>query len=131
MISKPFFLDLAIAVQEILQYTISVRNHGPELDAIEKYAASTDPPMPKQRRATRYVCTGGDSDEQRRQKDDSKARAHNIEGTLEYGVPTTFRERDRPILGYIEPVASPAINVDDMKATEPAGAKPRRCGGRI
>jgi hypothetical protein len=49
MISKPFFLDLAIAVQQILQYAIGVRDHGTELHAIEKYAASTDPPMPEQR----------------------------------------------------------------------------------
>jgi hypothetical protein len=49
MISKPFFLDSAIAVQQILQYTIGVRDHRPELDAVEKYPASTDPSMPKQR----------------------------------------------------------------------------------
>jgi hypothetical protein len=53
MISKPFFLDFAIAIQQILQYAIGVRNHRPELDAIEKYAAPTDPPMPKQRRPAR------------------------------------------------------------------------------
>jgi hypothetical protein len=53
MISKPFFFDLAIAVQEILQYTIGVRNHRPKLEAIEKYAASTDPPMLEQRRSAR------------------------------------------------------------------------------
>jgi hypothetical protein len=130
MISKPFFLDLPIAAQQILQYTIGVRNHRAELYAIEKYATSPDPPMLKQRRSARYVGTADDCDEQRRQKDDGKARAHNIEGTLEYGVRTTFSDRDRPILGYIEPVASPAINLDNMQATEPAGAKLRRCVGR-
>jgi hypothetical protein len=49
MISKPFFLNLAIAIQQILQYAIGVRDHRSELDAIKKYAASADPSMPKQR----------------------------------------------------------------------------------
>jgi hypothetical protein len=105
---------------------IGVGNHRPELEAIEKYAASTDPPMPEQRRPARDVCTSNDRDEQGRQKDDCKARTHDIEGTLEYWVRPTFRDRDGPVLGDIEPVAGPAIKLDNMKATEPAGAKRRR-----
>jgi hypothetical protein len=131
MIPKPFFFDLAITVQEILQYTIGVRNHRPELETIEKYTASPDSPMPKQRRPARYVCTGDDGGEQWRQKDDRKARAHNIEGTLECGVGTPFRDRDRAVLGYIESVASPAVDLDNMEATEPAGTQLRRRFGRV
>ena len=83
MVAEPFGPGLGIALEQVVQDLLGVRDHGAELQALERAAALADAAVAEQNGAVFDAHAHGNDEQQGREREPDRQRADDVEHPFE------------------------------------------------